>query len=245
MQNLWALPAGASGLLVKDSPATSRSRLLCAVAVFVAAMHADAITIDRVTHFQYLTRPADGVLYSFATLVDFTIDPGDFAGGFLPIVFRDVVLPNVIHYDAVQINVQPGLLAGTQELAAFRYMIGCTNSPTPEVKGPLGSISNDAAIGEYFFPTLKTSTGSTHIDCIVPQVGFPPGEPTNEEPAESTPQPPSYDPYRRDLLPLPYLNADGSPAIIVQAVVVPEPADLGWAVGVFALGLGVIRRKLS
>ena len=101
MQNLWALPAaGASGLLVKDSPATSRSRLLCAVAVFVAAMHADAITIDQVTHFQ---------------------------------------------------------------LATFRYMIGCTNSRTPEVKGPLGSINNDAATGEYFFPTLKTFTGSTFL----------------------------------------------------------------------------------
>jgi hypothetical protein len=202
---------------------------LCAL-----CLPARGTTVDSLISPTNIQLPNDGNLYAFQFTITITPGVNNAAGGFFPVVFQDSVLGQT-QFDWANLVV-PANDVGV----ALTYMptlgIGCTNSPTPNVFGPLGTFNNAADTAEYAFPTQNAFQGAVFINCNIVGNEGPPFVPSASDPEELIPYaPPAYDPYSpqpNDLLPNNYLDAGSG---LNPTDPTPEPAT-GW---LLVTGLGV------
>jgi hypothetical protein len=120
--------------------------------------------------------------------------------------------------------------------------IGCTNSPTPEVFGPLGTFNNDADTAEYLFPTQMVVTGAVKIECVLvdPNAPGPPFMPQNRDIDDIFPPIPIPDDPGRNDLRQSNLFDIGSGVNPVSPI--PEPGSFGVTV-LGLVGTGTMLRR--
>lgn len=208
-------------------------QLLQIALLLVLSQRVAAITITNLTAPVIMDRPSDNAAYSFPVTIRATIDAGDFAGGLLPLVFRSSVggvgIPSTELVDARDLEIPPGLLAGTLVGGNFNMFVGCSTGV--EVFGPAGmGVTTGLPVlpGEFYFPTLAIASAVNHrVECLVPGDPMdPPAMPTNgpatEIPLEPTGSlPPPYPPYPGGLIP-----QQLTLAVISSPTPVPEPTSI-------------------
>jgi hypothetical protein len=147
-----------------------------------------------------LLRANDGATYAFPILITVTPGLGEMIGGRFPIVFRDSVIGTA--FDWASMNIPPTRV-GEQLTFIPTFRVGCTNSPTPEIFGPLGTFNNDADTAEFLFPTQRVFTGAIKIECLLrdPNMPGPGPRPENRDIEDlPIPTPMPDDPGRNDLI---------------------------------------------
>jgi hypothetical protein len=214
--------------------------LLC-----ILSVPARGVTINNLNTPTLIELPNDGNLYQFDFTIDITPTIGDLAGGFFPVVFQDSVI-GLTQFDWANLVVPAGSV-GIQLSYTPTLSIGCTNSPTPEVFGPLGTFNNSADTADYFFPTQNTFLGAVKIECNIvdPNAPGPPFVPSSSMPKDFVPKS-MYPPGNNDLIPMQYLNTGSGTTPTLPNI--PEPGT-AWLVtsglGMCATALSRRRRKPS
>ncbi|MBC7772720.1 MAG: hypothetical protein H7210_09525 [Pyrinomonadaceae bacterium] len=209
--------------------------LLPAVTILaLAAPDAPAFIVSNVQYPPHVYRPDDGNWYSFPARITITLDAGDFAGGLIPVMYREYLFAINTTIDMRNLRIPAGLAAGTvlRTPANFNMFVGCDPGASIGINGPAGNTGqhpNDLA--DFLFPTLAGagSYGSQGIHCLMgtgmPGDPFP--DPYNEPMEDQAPDDPS--PYPRgDLRPMDqYITySDGTPAPTFDLQVVPTPGSI-------------------
>jgi hypothetical protein len=207
--------------------------------LLLSGISAQAITVDVLTTPTLLLRPNDGATYTFAILIDVTPGIGEGAGGLFPIVFQGLFT----QYDWANLTIPPNRVGARLTFAA-PLRVGCTNSPTPDVFGPLGTFNNDADTAEYLFPTQMVSTGAVKIECVLvdPNAPGPPFMPENRDIEDIFPPAPTPDDPGRNDLRQNNLFDIGSGVNPVSPI--PEPGSAGLtALGIIIAGITFRSRR--
>lgn len=195
----------------RDLMRLSPSRAAALVLAFGASCGTiRAATVTSVTTTLVMTRPDDGVLYSFPVDVDLTTGAGDVAGGKFLMVFQTI---GGINIDGVNLVFPKGVKAGDMLTAMLDLYVGCRpNGNAMEIFGPLGGTGAANIMAQFAFANGQTFNGVS-VACTDPAIQ---PNPVNGPKGMTTPGPDGSPPYVPGTVP---------EVPLVYASSVPEPSS--------------------